>query len=70
MKPLVGGAGEIGGFVLNFGEGKVYWTDFGYGKIRRSNLDGTEREDLLIELGKPDGLALNCEWPQDVLDEP
>ena len=56
---LVGWGRTKGGVALDVGEGKMYWTDFGYGKIQRSNLDGSQWEDLIIKLGKPDGLALN-----------
>ncbi len=39
---------------------KMYWTDFGTGKIHRANLDGSNIEDLVTEaLGWPEGIALD-----------
>jgi len=39
---------------------KMYWTDFHTGKIQRSNLDGSNGEDLVTGLrGSPRGIALD-----------
>jgi beta-lactamase class A len=36
----------------------MYWTDYEGGRIRRANLDGSEVEDVIIELDSPSGLAI------------
>ena len=43
------------------GTSKLYWTDWGTGKIQRSDLDGSNVEDLVSGTGLngPDGLALD-----------
>ena len=38
---------------------KIYWTDLGAGKVRRSNLDGSGVEDLVTGLSRPLGIALD-----------
>ncbi len=38
---------------------KMYWTNYGYGKIQRANLDGSQVEDLVTKLGGPSGIALD-----------
>ena len=38
---------------------KMYWTDSGTGKIQRSDLDGSNVEDLAPGLGSPQGIALD-----------
>ena len=38
---------------------KLYWTDYLTGKIQRTNLDGTEIEDLVMGLDAPEGIALD-----------
>ena len=38
---------------LELSQGKMYWTNCGTGKIQRSNLDGTNIEDLVTGLGCP-----------------
>ena len=35
------------GIALDVNAGKMYWTDLGAGKIQRSNLNGTDMEDLV-----------------------
>ena len=59
------------GIALDLSQGKVYWTDKGNwiykgnwldtstGKIQRANLDGSEVEDLVSGLEKPDAIALD-----------
>ena len=55
------------GIALDIAGGKMYWTHtasnsapeaFTKGKIQRANLDGSDVEDLITGLGKPDGIAL------------
>ena len=53
VQVTVSGGGSSGG------AGKIYWTDFGTGKIQRANLDGTGAEDLITGLGAPFGMALD-----------
>lgn len=39
---------------------KIYWTDYGTQKIQRSNMDGTNVEDIVTSgLVKPYGLAVD-----------
>ena len=39
---------------------KMYWTDFGTGKIQRADLDGSNIEDLITTgLSSPLGIALD-----------
>ena len=45
---------------LDAAGGKLYWTDNGTDRIQRSNLDGTEIEDLVTGLRTPLGLALDA----------
>ena len=42
---------------VNTGDGRIYWTEFS-GRIRRVNLDGTNVETLLPDLGNPYGIAV------------
>ncbi|MDE2704561.1 MAG: hypothetical protein OXI35_05790, partial [Gemmatimonadota bacterium] len=45
---------------LDVAEGKMYWTEFyRSGEIRRTNLDGSNIEDLVTGLNFPQGLALD-----------
>ena len=44
---------------LDLSQGKMYWTNCGEGKIQRSNLDGTNIEDLVTGLGCPYHIDLN-----------
>lgn len=37
----------------------MYWTDVGTDKIQRSNLDGSDVEDLVTGLTHPVGIALD-----------
>ena len=39
---------------------KIYWTNSGYGKIERANTDGSEREEILIGLDNPYGIAIDA----------
>jgi hypothetical protein len=45
-------------FVLNPEAGHVYWTEFDTGTIRRANLDGTDVEDVLVNLSGPLSIAV------------
>lgn len=40
---------EPSGIALDTTAGKLYWTDVGTGKISRANLDGSSRENLVID---------------------
>ena len=44
------------GIAVDVADGKVYWTEAG--KIRRANLDGSNRQDVAAGLGTPDGIFL------------
>ncbi|MDE2889523.1 MAG: hypothetical protein OXR72_15045, partial [Gemmatimonadota bacterium] len=45
---------------LDPGSDKMYWTDWGTGKIQRANLDGGSVEDLVTSgLQWPFGIALD-----------
>ncbi len=51
------------------GEGKIYWTE--WNKIRRANLDGTDVEDVVTDLGVPWDLTLDPRngkmyWTEDL----
>ena len=47
-------------FLLNLCLGKVYWSDSVLDKIQRSNLDGSDVEDVMIDgLDTTDGLAID-----------
>ena len=56
-----GSGGGGGGGLDPTVESKLYWTDWGTGKIQRSDLDGSNVEDLVSSAGLngPDGLALD-----------
>ncbi len=53
------GQGTPRGLALDGVAGKLYWADYGTDKIQRSNLDGTEVEDVITGLHSPLGLALD-----------
>ena len=38
---------------------KMYWTDFGTNKIQRADLDGSNVEDLVVNLEIPGSIALD-----------
>jgi DNA-binding beta-propeller fold protein YncE len=38
---------------------KIYWADQHAGKIQRSNLDGTDVEDIITSLSQPSGIAVD-----------
>ena len=50
---------NIGGFELDFVNGKVYWAEFNTNKLRRSNLDGTNIEDVVTSIINPVSVALD-----------
>ena len=47
------------GIALDLSQRKIYWANCGAGKIQRSNLDGSNVEDLVTELPCPVGIALD-----------
>ena len=48
------------GITLDLAAGKMYWTEFGTGDIRRANLDGTAVETVIaFALGDPMGIAFS-----------
>lgn len=44
---------------LDLRAGKIYWS--GSGKLERSNLDGSDREVIISDSPKPDGIALDLD---------
>jgi hypothetical protein len=50
---------EIWSIAIDSTAGKIYWTTAYTGKIRRSNLDGSQVEDILSGLSVPIGIALD-----------
>ena len=61
MEDLVTGLRNPSGLALDASAGKLYWSDSGTDKIQRSNLDGSEVEDLVTSgLRHPSGLALDA----------
>ena len=52
------------GVAVDVAGGKVYWTE--EGKIRRANLDGSNRQDVATGLGTPDGIFLQT-TPVEIL---
>lgn len=57
--PLNPGKSYLGGIALDAGRGRIYWTDWGSGAIRRSYLDGSKAETLFSELENPKAIALD-----------
>jgi low density lipoprotein receptor-related protein 5/6 len=50
------------GVALDVTAGKLYWTEFSANMVRRSNLDGTNVEDLITTgLSHPNGIALDLD---------
>jgi len=47
------------GLAVDAAGGKVYWTDYGTGTIRRANLDGSAVEGLISTAALPSGIALD-----------
>lgn len=47
------------GLAVDTDGGKIYWTDYGNGMIRRANLDGSAVESLITTAALPSGLALD-----------
>ena len=61
MEDLVTGLQTPLGLALDAAAGKLYWTDSGADKIQRTELDGTEVEDLVTSgLQIPRGLAVDA----------
>ena len=62
----------FGGFdLLVDGEnGKLYWTENNISAIQRSNLDGTDFEQILSDLAFPSSIALLYEQPSAVFTIP
>src|ERR1043165_274526 len=64
-----------GNLALDLTGGKIYWTDQILNSVRRSNLDGTNIQDLLVTaLGSPKGITLDLAggkvyWGQDIDNE-
>ena len=52
------------GIAVDVAGDKIYWTE--EGKIRRANLDGSNRQDVVIGLGTPDGIFLQT-TPVEIL---
>ena len=53
-------AARPNGIAVDSAGGKVYWTDYGANRIRRSNLDGSALEDVVVtSLDNPYGIALD-----------
>lgn len=51
---------DIEGIALDVDGGKLYWTNFSREAVQRSNLDGTEIEDLVTDgVVDPQGIALD-----------
>lgn len=61
-----GFSGGPRGIVLDVAGGKVYWSqDNSPGKIRRANLDGSQPEDIVINLDWPFSMALERDLGPD-----
>ena len=56
---LPAGIGALVGSATASGLLKIYWTDRGTDKIQRSNLDGSEVEDVVTGLTDPAGLVVD-----------
>ena len=60
FEDLVTGLRGPFGIALDVDNGRIYWTDRSADKIQRSNLDGSNVEDLVITgLSDPVGIALD-----------
>ncbi len=57
---LPAGIGGLVGSATASGLLKIYWTDRGTDKIQRSNLDGSEVEDVVTGLTDPAGLVVDA----------
>ena len=57
---LPAGIGSLVGSATVSGLVKIYWTDRGTDKIQRSNLDGSQVEDLVTGLTDPAGLVVDA----------
>ena len=47
------------GMVADFESGYLFWVEYWTGRLRRSNLDGTNPQDLLLDLVNPHDLELD-----------
>ncbi|MFQ5571639.1 MAG: FlgD immunoglobulin-like domain containing protein, partial [Rhodothermales bacterium] len=47
------------GLAIDLNGGKMYWTEFNSGSVRRSNLDGSNIEDVITGLSFPTDVALD-----------
>ncbi len=63
---VTGVLGNPLGIALDLNEGKMYWADHGYGRIQRANLDGSQIETILDNLGikNPEFIALDVPIPE------
>jgi hypothetical protein len=44
---------------LDPSNGKLYWTELATGKVQRSNLDGSNLEDVIVGLTAPSGIDID-----------
>ena len=42
-----------------YGDSKIYWTDRDAGVIQRANLDGSSIENIITDVVKPHGIAID-----------
>ena len=61
---LITGLNAPQGIVVDAAAGKIYWTEAG--RIRRANLDGTNRQNVVTGLGTPASLSISSA-PVEVL---
>ncbi len=75
IETVVTGVDKPGDIALDVAGGKIYWTDYVADVVRRSNLDGTDVEDLFVVGANlnPGGIALDLAegkvyWGQSTQD--
>lgn len=74
-EPVAAGLGGPRALAIDAAAGKLYWTDWNEvtgekGRIQRSDLDGQNRQDLIMDLVTPFGLALDLlRVPGDANDD-
>lgn len=73
LEVVVTGVDKPGSLTVDSEGGKLYWTDYVVDVVRRSNLDGSEIEDIYAvgSNRNPRGIALNLDegkvyWGQDI----